>query len=575
MTKIYFALSLITVVSVNAQQFEEIQETPFKDFYYASSAVGDLNNNGFKDVFFAGAIDSDGDTNVDSTFNELYQNNNGNFSVAQSFDTNAVHLSDVKFIDFDNDGFLDMVSTGLSYNDVVNYQQYRFKNNDGTFELLESLPGKIYGGLDVFDFNHDGKQDYALNGTQYSPEGFTHELNLYLNSGSDFTETKAWMQGTQSGDFKLMDIDNDLELDLLIFGFDSKLEPIFNIYKNANGLLQLSQQLPVSSGGKMAFADFNADGFMDFVIVGQDVNFDAKLIVYMNDKTGNFNPQEIEAEGLEASSVEVGDLNNDGYYDFAVLGDDKNYDGQTKVFYYQPIDNQFVKAENTNLYNLGSGGKIQLFDYNNDNQLDVLLNGFDWSDPDIKPATKLFRNTSSVPNSKPNAPLVLNASQENGLIIFDWSGANDDKTPENALQYELTVGSQSGKSDIAKYLVTTKKWYLNTSNLPSNLFWSVKAIDASKVYSESSEEKTIALLSTQENLSSEVLFYPNPIQNILHIKTKEKINSVKVYNVSGQNLPLKLNSENTIDFSSSPKGMYLVEIKFQSGKRVTEKVLKK
>ncbi len=576
MKKTYFAIGLLSTIVINAQQFEEVMETPFKNFFYSSSAIGDVNNDGFNDVFLTGAIDSNDDTNVDTTFNEFYQNNNGEFTIKQSFDTNAVHLSDSKFIDFDNDGLIDLVTTGLSYNNITNYRQYRFKNTGTGFEFYESIDGKIYGGFEVFDINHDGKQDYALNGTRYEQEiqDFTHYIGLYENNGNGFTENKTWLPGTQNGDFKLIDINNDNELDVLIFGFNEDLDPIFHVYKNNNGNFELSQELPVISNGKMAYADFNNDGFLDLVVTGQDENYDGYLAFYINDGTGNFTENKIEGETISDSNVQVGDLNNDGYYDFVVNGNDENYDGQTKIFIYQPSENNFVKAENTNLYNFGSGGSIQLFDFNNDNHLDVLINGFDWADPDYMPYTKLYKNLSTQTNQKPNAPTELNAVVENDKIVFNWNGASDDKTPEKVLQYELSVGSQSGKADIAKYIVTTKNWYLKKETLPSDIFWSVKAIDASKVYSESSVEKVVSTLSVSENQSAKISVYPNPVKDILNIRNSEKTTSVKVYNIAGQLQSAKLISGKYVDFSMLSKGIYIVEITMQNGKKVTEKIVK-
>lgn len=470
---------------------------------------------------------------------------------------------------------MDIVTTGLSYNDVVNYQQYRFKNTGTNFELLQNIPGKIYGGLEVFDFNHDGKQDYALNGTQYTPNGFTHHLDLYTNTGSNFQHTEAWQEGTQTGDFKIIDINNDQELDLVIFGLNSDLEAIFKIYKNNNGSLELSQELPAVSDGKIAYADFNNDGFLDLIISGQDENYDGYLGFFLNDGAGNFTENKIINEGIGSSNVQVGDLNNDGYYDFVVTGDDENYDGQTKVFIYQSSQNNFLKAENTNLFNIGSGGSLQLFDFDNDNQLDILMNGFDWSDPDLLPITKLFQNSSTEINQKPNAPTAMNTTVENDKIIFSWSGANDDKTPENVLQYELSVGSQAGKTDISKYVVTTKNWYLKKENLPTEIFWSVKSIDASKVYSDRSEEKNLTILAVNENNSSKTSAYPNPTNDLLHIKSDQKIASVKIYNIAGQQFNAKNTTEKTLDVSHLTKGIYFVELSLQNGEIVTKKIIKK
>lgn len=575
MKKFYISILALSATITKAQSFEEVSQPALQNYFYSASAVADFDNDGFQDIFFTGAIDSDGDTNVDVTSNDFYKNTNGNFSSIQNFGDNSVHLSVVKFIDFDNDGLLDVVTTGLSYDDIVNYQQYRWKNTGSDFTLVDNAAGKIYGGLDVFDFNHDGKQDYAINGTQYvEGVGFTHDLDLYLNNSNGFQKNESWLPGTQNGSFKIVDLNNDNELDAVVNGFNSDYEGTFNVYINENGTLVQKSQLPPVSDSKMAFADFNGDGFLDFVVTGQDENFDSYLAVFTNDGQGNFTESKFEGEGLSAGNVEVGDLNNDGYYDFVVMGDDDNYDGYTNVYLYNPQLQKFEKSEDSGLYNLGSGGTLVLFDYDNDGNLDILANGFDWADPDLMPYTKLFRNTTTVSNQKPNAPTILTATENNNKINFSWSGANDDKTLENSLQYELTVGSESGKADIAKYIVTTKSWYLDKTNLPSKIFWSVKAVDASKKYSDKSQEKEFSVLAVWDSKNEAVSIYPNPVKDVLNIKTANKIKTHKVYNLSGQVLNAKLISDKTIDFSRLEKGIYVVEIQLENGKKISQKIIK-
>ena len=575
MKKFYISILALSAIITKAQSFEEVSQPALQNYFYSATAVADFDNDGFQDIFFTGAIDSDGDTNVDVTSNDFYKNTNGNFSSIQNFGDNSVHLSAVKFIDFGNDGLLDVITTGLSYNDIVNYQQYRWKNTGSAFTLVDNAPGKIYGGLDVFDFNHDGKQDYAINGTQYIANvGFSQDLDLYTNNLNGFQKTEAWLPGTQNGSFKIVDLNNDNELDAVVNGFNSDYEGTFNIYINENGTLVQKSQLPPMSDSKMAFADFNGDGFLDFVVTGQDENFDSYLAVFTNDGQGNFTESKFEGEGLSAGNVEVGDLNNDGYYDFVVMGDDDNYDGYTNIYLYNPQLQKFEKSEDSGLYNLGSGGTLVLFDYDNDGNLDILANGFDWADPDLMPYTKLFRNTITVSNQKPNAPTILTATENNNKINFSWSGASDDKTLENSLQYELTVGSEAGKADIAKYIVTTKSWYLDKANLPSKIFWSVKAIDASKKYSDKSQEKEFSVLAVSDSKNEAVSIYPNPVKDVLNVKTVSKIKTHKVYNLSGQIVNAKLISDKTIDFSRLEKGIYVVEILLENGKKLTQKIIK-
>ncbi len=574
MKKLYIPILVLSAIVAKAQSFEEISQPNLQNYFYSAAAVADVDNDGIQEIFFTGAIDSDGDTNVDITSNSLYKNTNGVFSSVQDFGDNSVHLSAVKFLDFDNDGLLDVITTGLSYNDIVNYQQYRWKNTGSGFTLMDNAPGKIYGGLDVFDFNHDGKQDYAINGTQFvEGVGFTHDLDLYLNHSSGFQQNTAWMPGTQNGSFKVVDLNNDNELDLITNGFNADYEGTFTVYINENGTLVKKSELPVVSDSKMSFADFNGDGFQDFVVAAQDENYDAYLAVFINDGEGNFTETKIENEGLSAGGVEVGDLNNDGYYDFVVIGD-YDYESYSKVFLYNPQLQKFEKDENANLYNLGSQGTLAVFDYDNDGNLDILANGFDWADPDLMPYTKLFRNTTTVSNQKPNAPTILTATENNNKINFSWSGASDDKTLENSLQYELTVGSESGKADIAKYILTTKSWYLDKANLPSKIFWSVKAIDASKKYSDKSQEKEFSVLAVSDSKNETVSIYPNPVKDILNVKTASKIKTHKVYNLAGQIVNAKLISDKTIDFSRLEKGIYVVEIQLENGKKLTQKIIK-
>lgn len=571
MRKITF-LAILFPFLIQAQTFEEM-ETELENYYYSAADVADFNGDGYIDIMMTGAIDSDLDGGVDYTFNELYKNADGTtFLPHQGYDGSSVHLSDIKFIDFDNDGLLDFVSAGLSYNDVVNYQQYRFKNNGNGFDVMDNIPGKIYGSLETFDFNHDGRMDYALNGVQYVENtGFTYEIDFYENTGVDFEMTTNWLPGSQNSSFKVADFNNDNLLDVICNGYNSESEPFFHVYLNNDGVLTLSQELGAVSDGGLGFADFNADGHLDFVASGLDVDYNEFTAFYLNDGSGNFTVIPIEGVGIGSSSISVGDLNNDGYYDFAVIGDDVDYNGWVKIFLFDSVNSTFIEAENTGIYNLGSQGDIELFDLDNDNHLDMLISGFDWADDDMPSLTKLFKNTSTEENLKPNAPTELNLEQDGNRLNFSWIGATDDKTPTEALQYELKVGTTSGSQDIAKYIVTTPNWFLELEEVPSNLFWSVKSIDASEIYSNKSEE---AQLSIFDNIATqEVKFYPNPAKDIVYFDSDKEIQSVELYSISGQKIPTSF-ANKQVNISHLPSGVYILKLQVE-GKMITEKLVVK
>lgn len=561
MKRIYFLLSMLPV-GLMAQNFTEVQ-TGMKNFYYSAADIADIDNNGTLDIVLNGAIDSDGDGNVDRTYNEVYKNSGTTLLPYIDLGSNVTHLGDIRFMDYNNDGLMDIVSTGLSYMDIVNYKQYRFKNTGTGFVKETELPGKVYGSLEVFDFNHDGKPDYALNGTQYAHgDGFKNTLDYYKNTGTGFDMTENWVDGTQNGSFKVVDLNNDHLLDLVIIGSDISGNPVSKVYMNQGGTLVPAQDLDPLTVGKLEFADFNADGFQDIVVLGRDGNDDGYFAVLMNDGTGMLTPRKIGMPDISDASLSVGDLNNDGYYDFIITGNE-NYDAVVKIYFYNASNHDFVEGNLAGLTDLGGPGVVHLFDFNNDHHLDVLLGGFDWAKADLPSVTKVFKNNSTEINLKPAPPTNLNLTKSGNRFNFSWSGASDDKTPVHALRYEITVGTSAGAQDIAKYVVTTPSWFLDLDPAIEHVYWSVKSIDASKVYSDASTAGTLGV-KEGESTTAKLTIYPNPATDKVLIKG-EKVSEIEMYSMDGKKLNVGLNRDQSVDVSHLPKGVYLLKLKIKNG----------
>ncbi|WP_227413154.1 T9SS type A sorting domain-containing protein [Chryseobacterium culicis] len=559
MKRIYILWSMLPF-SVMAQNFSEIQ-TGMNNFYYSAADIADMDNNGTMDLVLNGAIDSDGDGNVDRTYNEVYQNNGTTLLPYAGLGADVTHLGDIRFIDYNNDGLMDIVSTGLSYLDVVNYRHYRFRNTGAGFVKEAELPGKIYGSIEIFDFNHDGKYDYAINGTQYAHGGgFRNTLDYYKNTGGGFDMTENWVDGTQSGSFKVVDLNNDHLLDLIIIGSDINGTPVSKVYMNQAGVLTPTQDLFPVGVGKIDFADFNADGFQDVVVIGRDGNDDGYFAVLMNDGTGHLTPHTITGTDISDVSLSIGDLNNDGYYDFIVSGNE-NYNAVVKTYIYDVSNHKFNEGSITGITDLGGPGVVHLFDFNNDHHLDVLLGGFDWAASDLPSLTKLFKNNSTAVNAKPNAPTQLNVTKNGNRFNFSWSGASDDKTPVNALRYEIAVGSTQGANDIAKYVVTTPSWFLELDPAIQHVYWSVKSIDASKVYSDASTQGTLG--TADITYDQQLVIYPNPVSDKVYIRG-EKVSETEMYAMDGRKINISVNGDQSIDVSHVPKGVYILKLKIKN-----------
>lgn len=70
------------------------------------------------------------------------------------------------------------------------------------------------------------------------------------------------------------------------------------------------------------------------------------------------------------------------------------------------------------------------------------------------------------------------------------------------------------------------------------------------------------ILGTHNSIKKEVSFYPNPVEDIIHLNSEEIIEAVSVYTITGQNISdVKINENHTqIDVSNLASGVYIVKI---------------
>ncbi|MCD4788403.1 MAG: T9SS type A sorting domain-containing protein, partial [Bacteroidales bacterium] len=73
--------------------------------------------------------------------------------------------------------------------------------------------------------------------------------------------------------------------------------------------------------------------------------------------------------------------------------------------------------------------------------------------------------------------------------------------------------------------------------------------------------------------------FPNPTTDKVTIKTDEMINHVSIYSFNGQQLDVVTSQtsqphQQTIDISKYPKGVYLIEVGFEDGSTVRERIIK-
>lgn len=90
------------------------------------------------------------------------------------------------------------------------------------------------------------------------------------------------------------------------------------------------------------------------------------------------------------------------------------------------------------------------------------------------------------------------------------------------------------------------------------------------------EIKANKVLSVTNFNRNSISFYPNPVENKLFISAKEKITSLRVYNILGKEIiNLKIdNSKTYVRMGSLNKGIYLLKATTKSNKNITKKIIK-
>ena len=87
--------------------------------------------------------------------------------------------------------------------------------------------------------------------------------------------------------------------------------------------------------------------------------------------------------------------------------------------------------------------------------------------------------------------------------------------------------------------------------------------------------KLRAELGTAEITKNTVSIFPNPVRDILNIKSDKEIESVSVFDISGQKIisDAKANKQQ-LNVSRLTSGTYLLNIKYQTGETETIKIIK-
>lgn len=138
-----------------------------------------------------------------------------------------------------------------------------------------------------------------------------------------------------------------------------------------NTFNQTKTRIPDFIHGGMDVADFNKDGLEDVVITGLGANNQAISGIYLQQTDGNFQNSKLNLPALIDGSVQFGDYDNDDDLDVLICGRDASGNLHTKIF---RNDNGRLIDINAKLPGIRFGA-AKWGDVNNDGLLDALIVG--------------------------------------------------------------------------------------------------------------------------------------------------------------------------------------------------------
>ena len=518
--------------------------------YYSSAGWADYNEDNIPDLALTGVTFSG------VSITNLFENSGGLLSQDLTQNIEAVFGGHLSWVDYTNDGHLDLTMTGFQISNFFGgfaTSFYKWENGiyipDTKSEIHEDLnydgigDNWVNGGVNSHhwgDYDNDGDLDYVQGGFD---NYYRRHLDIFYNDNGilRLDTNQTYLIPINPAIVQWVDLDRDGNLDLVTIGADETQSVMMRVYLNNSnhiltpGITWQSEIFGVTAGA-IAFADYNGDGYDDFALSGLNSNND--LITYIAENNVNTFIVSHILQGAYYGKPSWGDYDTDGDLDLLITGQSSTQGdlGSAPITHiYQQQSNQFLLDQTVSIDSVGISFS-QWGDYDTDGDLDLFLSGFK-ENQDV--VAQVYDNLEGIenPNKPPNPPYLLDDSNiNNNKVTLTWAppvdpeNANGSYTPELGIRYQIQVGSEDNNNEhsisTGNYGIGEIGTFTNNQKVLKNLeegnySWRVRAIDYGLAASEWSNRDYFYIDVTAPTIDTIRANYVTNDQIILIVKFKE------------------------------------------------------
>lgn len=277
---------------------------------------------------------------------------------------------DMDVADFNKDGRMDIVLTGIGNNGLPLSGIYLQQLN-GTFQRSnQEVPALTNGSVQFGDFNNDRNIDVLITGKN---AGGRLETFVLVNEDGNLKATSFGLPGIINGEARWADVNKNGMLDIFLTGmsYNTAISRLY-IFRKDGYLLHPQEFKPLHQSAVL-WADFNNDGYPDFILAGADSDGFPYTKLFVGSKSLNFVEKTIAARPLKNVSMDAGDFDTDGDIDFIMTGE--SLERPYTILYENDGAGNF-KDFMAGLPGV-SDGIVRFGDFDRDGDLDIFLMGID------------------------------------------------------------------------------------------------------------------------------------------------------------------------------------------------------